>query len=128
MPLFEVNRRFLQQKSENETYRFIHDPRNRISLHIWQKNPEIPGEIPSEITRFQVALENSILEWKNKKVSFGQVDSGEDVFGIKKSPVMMMSNEIDHSFLKKIVPVLRENENIAGMKFIIQIMEESGAL
>ena len=135
MALFEINPKYLQFKSDTEIYRFIHDLENRVSIHIWQnksdsnqspehdKNISENGEIA--INRFQVAMDNSILEWKNGHINFGEVDSGDDVFGMKKSPVMLMSDQVDNEFIKKIVPVLKENENIAGIKFLIQIIEGS---
>jgi len=129
MPLFEVNSRYLQYQSEKETYRFLQDPMSRLSLHIWQTKQAAESAEANEgnhITRFQISLDNNILEWKNNRVNYGEVDSGDDVFGIKKSPVMMMSEIVNIKFIKKIVPMLKENENIAGLKFIIEILEKSG--
>ncbi|MDH4263371.1 MAG: hypothetical protein OEV78_10040 [Spirochaetia bacterium] len=125
MTLFEVNQKYLKYQNENETYRFIHDPFQKISIHIWQKKqPSSDGT--NEITRFQVALDDDILEWKDSHVRYGEVDSGETEMGIKRTPVMMMTEVVNQSFIEKIVPVLKENENIAGMRFIIQIIENSG--
>ena len=124
MPFFEVNPKYLQFQSETETYRFIQDPQNRISIHIWQTKPKSSNEPEIQITRFQVATESNILEWKNSHLSFGDIDSGDNGFGIKKSPVMMMSDSLDQSFIKKILPVLKENVNIAGMTFLISILEK----
>lgn len=128
MTLFEVDQKYLKYKSEIDSYRFIHDPFNRISIHLWQEKPENFPESEGSITRFQVAMDNRIMEWKNSRLLFGEVDSGDDEFGIKRSPVMMMSENIDMEFIKKIVPVLKENQNIAGLKFIIQIIEKSGQM
>lgn len=125
MILFEVHQRFLKNQSDKETYRFIHDPRDRISVHIWQNKPSSPDETPIEITRFQVAMGDNILEWKDSHLTYGEVDSGEDLVGIKRSPVMIMTETVNRSFVEDLVPVLKTNEGIAGMKFIIEVIEKS---
>jgi len=125
MILFEVNQRFLKYQSENETYRFIHDPRDRISLHIWQKKEISPDESSPAITRFQVAMGEHILEWKDSRVTYGQLDSGEDLIGMKRSPVMVMTETVNPLFVEKIAGILNENRNIAGMEFIIEVIEKS---
>jgi hypothetical protein len=125
MTLFEVDQKYLKYSSEKETYRFIHNPESGISIHIWQKKQPSPDDSPDEITRFQAAMGDDILEWKDSHVLYGNVDSGEDEFGMKRSPVMMMNETVNQPFIEKIVPALKENENIAGITFIVQKIEES---
>ncbi|MDH4200749.1 MAG: hypothetical protein OEV66_10255 [Spirochaetia bacterium] len=125
MPLFEVHQKYLKYQNDNELYRFIHDPINRISLHIWQDKKQIDHEGGKGITRFQAAMDNNIVEWKNGHLTYGQVDSGEDGFGIKKSPVMMMTQSKNKEYLKKLLFVLKDNSGIAGINFIIETIEKS---
>jgi hypothetical protein len=124
MPLFEVHQKYLKFKSEHEIYRFIHDPKSRITVHIWQ-DKQIAQMNPADgISRFQVAIDNQILEWKNNRISYGEVDTGDEGFGIKKSPIMMMTDKINIEFIKKVVPVLSQHPEIPGIKFIVELLEK----
>jgi len=126
MPLFEVSERYLKQPKPEEKYRFLHDPKAKVSLHIWQYRE--PGEEENHgIFKFQLAWHDDVLEWVNGKLKGGKVDIGDNMFGAKRSPVMMMTDQIDPRVVTAILEYMTENNKpeFENLDFVINELQKS---
>lgn len=109
MRLIEVREELLKQEKGNVRKRFFQDASARLTLYIWQQRDAARGD---NILRYQISYKDSIFEWSPEKgLRYGKVDEGDNPMGMKRSPVMYMSAEINKQALVRLVNYFMQAED-----------------
>lgn len=101
MKLIEVRENLLKQEKGDIRKRFFQDTSAKLTLYIWQNRI---AEAGNNIERYQISYKDSIFEWSPEKgLRYGKLDEGDNPMGMKRSPVMYMSAELNQTALARLV-------------------------
>lgn len=101
MKLIEVRENLLKQEKGDIRKRFFQDTSAKLTLYIWQNRI---AEMGNNIERYQISYKDSIFEWSPEKgLRYGKLDEGDNPMGMKRSPVMYMSPELNQTALARLV-------------------------
>ena len=128
--LNEIDQKVLKQDTKEVLYRFLQDINHKVNLFLWQDQAHL-GNGNFGIQKFQFSYRDHILEWKiNGALKYGMVDDGENPHGIKRSPVMMLTNEINKKAYEFLLWYIDEIqiENMPEKTFLKKVFYESEAM
>ena len=118
--LNEINQKILKQNNAEVLYRFLQDIHAKVNIFIWQHQGE-NANAQFGIKKVQFSNRDHIIEWKeNKNLKYGRVDEGENPMGIKRSPVMILREEVDPKAFQQILTYLEtvKPESLKEIEFL----------
>lgn len=119
MALQKVSDKYIRQNENDYHVQFFFDSFGRASLHIWM------DQKTGEWEKFELSFRESFLEWRKKQgFRFGTIDEGEELMGIKKSPVVHLTQEFKKGFLEKVVAYLKLQNHSPEIDQVLFLLEE----
>ncbi len=117
MALLEVREKLLRDQSHELRMRFYHDSFSRASLNLWQHRDT------GKVYRFQFSFRENIFEMtEGGTLRFGRLDEGENPMGVKRSPVMILSDSIDMVALQSAVSYLSRQSLTPELAEILEVL------
>lgn len=116
MALLEVREKLVRDQSHELRVRFYHDSFSRASLNLWQHRDT------GKIDRFQFSFRESVFEMKEGgALRFGRLDEGENLMGVKRSPVMILNDAIDMTALQSAISYLSQQPMTPELREILDV-------
>lgn len=127
MGFYEINNKILNKNQGGLIYRFLSEKEEAISVFLWQ-DPLKKEKFYFRINKFQITYKNQSIEWnrKNNQLLYANIDEGDNPMKMKKSPLMMMQEEVPDYFIDFIYEKLVKNKNdqLPELSFLIKTMKK----
>lgn len=111
MSFYEINRKILNKNQGGQIYRYMSNAEERISVFLWQ-DPEKKDKYYHRINKFQITYDNKSIEWcrNDKELKYADIDEGDNPMKVKKSPLMIMSENIPSGLIDLISEIIKKAE------------------
>ena len=113
----KIRQDILQQHGKELTFELYQSHDDKLYLHLWKESLQ-----PSHLVRLQVSNDKKILEWVYPNdLRFGSITNETQGFGIKASPLVILTDEesIDLQFLQVVISNLNTDKNLIKVKEIL---------